>query len=138
MKPKNILLYVDASKESRAALDVAVDYSGPETTIIAVNVVNRQTVIQLTRSGEISLAEAEVELEENGWCYLYDAEEIAKSAGASIVILQESGYPEEVLPRLASEYGVDLIIIGHTPGLGQASLAQQLIEHAPCAVLVVK
>ena len=127
MKPKNILLYVDASKESRAALDVAVDYSGPETT-----------VIQLTRSGEISLAEAEVELEENGWCYLYDAEEIAKSAGASIVILQESGYPEEVLPRLASEYGVDLIIIGHTPGLGQASLAQQLIEHAPCAVLVVK
>ena len=61
MKPKNILLYVDASKESRAALDVAVDYSGLETTIIAVNVVNRQTVIQLTRSGEKSLAEAEVE-----------------------------------------------------------------------------
>ena len=138
MKPKNILLYVDASKESRAALDVAVDYSGPETTIIAVNVVNRQTVIQLTRSGEKSLAEAEVELEENGWCYLYDAEETAKSAGAQIVILQESGYPEEVLPRLASEYGVDLIIIGHAPGLGQTSLAQQLIEHAPCAVLVVK
>ena len=103
MKPKNILLYIDASKESRAALDVAVDYSGLGSTIIAVNVVNRQTVIQLTRSGGKSLAEAEVELEENGWCYLYDAEETAKSAGAQIVILQESGYPEEVLPRLASE-----------------------------------
>jgi len=56
VKPKNILLYIDASKESRAALDVAVDYSGLGSTIIAVNVVNRQTVIQLTRSGGKSLA----------------------------------------------------------------------------------
>ena len=99
MKPKTILLYVDSSKESEAALRAALDFSGPQVTIIAVNVVNRQTVIQLVRGGSKSIAEAEVELEENGWCYLYNTEEIAKSAGAQIVILQESGYPEEVLPR---------------------------------------
>jgi nucleotide-binding universal stress UspA family protein len=142
VKPKTILLYVDSSKESEAALRAALDFSGPQVTIIAVNVVNRQTVIQLVRGGSKSIAEAEVELEENGWCYLYNTEEIAKSAGAQIVILQESGYPEEVLPRLAQGYGADLIIVGqpasHGKDVAQNGLAQQLIEHAACAVLVVK
>jgi len=139
VKLKNILLYVDSSQESQKALEAALDLSGSETTIIAVNVVNRQTVIQLTRSGEKSVAEAEVELEENGWCYLYNAEEIAKSAGHQIVIIQESGYPEEALPRLAQDYGADIILTGHSTGNSTTgSMVQQLIEHAACAVLVVK
>ncbi len=142
MKPKTILLYVDSSKESESALKAALGFSGPQVTIIAVNVVNRQTVIQLARGGSKSVAEAEVELEENGWCYLYNTEEIAKNAGAQIVILQESGYPEEVLPRLAQGYGADIIIIGQpvssVKDVGQSGLAQQLIEHAACAVLVVR
>lgn len=142
MKPKTILLCVDASQESKKALEAALGFAAQGASLMAVNVVNRHVVNQMSRNGSKSQAEVEVELEENGWCYLYDAEETAKAAGARIAIIQENGYPEEIIPRCAEMFGADLIIIGQARGrkndMGQTGLAQQLIENAACAVLVVK
>lgn len=141
-KLDKILLNLDSTIESQHALDSAVLLAKScSATIIAVNIVNKNVVTNLARFSEKSIAEIEIELEENGWRYLYDAEEKAKNQEARIVIIQEYGYPEQTLPKLASEYKIDMIIIGQNPQIRkdvvQGKTAEQLIEHAPCAVLVV-
>ncbi len=141
-KLDKILLNLDATIESQHALDSAVLLAKScSATIIAVNIVNKNVVTNLARFSDKSIAEIEIELEENGWKYLYDAEEKAKNQEARIVIIQEYGYPEQTLPKLASEYKIDMIILGQNPQIRkdvvQGKTAEQLIEHAPCAVLVV-
>jgi len=141
-KLDKILLNLDSTIESQHALDSAVFLAKScSATIIAVNIVNKNVVTNLARFSDKSIAEIEIELEENGWKYLYDAEEKAKNQEARIVIIQEYGYPEQTLPKLASEYKIDMIIIGQNPQIRkdvvQGKTAEQLIEHAPCAVLVV-
>jgi len=140
---KKIILNLDSSQESQNALAAAITLAKmSEGTIIAVNIVNQAVVTSLARHSDKSLAEVEVELEENGWRYLYAAEEQAKNDGAHIVILQENGYPEEILPRLAKDYSADLIIIGQNKksreNISQSRSADQIIEHSSCAVLVIK
>jgi nucleotide-binding universal stress UspA family protein len=143
MKSLNkILLNLDATLESQHALDSAIFLAKScSATIIAVNIVNKNVVTNLARFSDKSIAEIEVELEENGWRYLYDAEEKAKNQEARIVIIQEYGYPEQSLIKLANEYKVDMIIIGQNPQIRkdvvQGKTAEQIIEHAPCAVLIV-
>ncbi len=140
---KTIVLNMDASPESQRALHTAIRLSQLSgATIIAVNVVNRHVVAQLARAGDKSLAEIEVELEENGWRYLYAAEEEAKNAGARVVVLQESGYPEEIVPRLAGQHQADLVIVAYgnraRTDITAVRSAEQIFEHAPCDVLFVK
>ncbi len=141
-KLDKILLNLDSTIESQHALDSAVFLAKScSATIIAVNIVNKNVVTNLARFSDKSIAEIEIELEEDGWKYLYDAEEKAKNQEARIVIIQEYGYPEQTLPKLASEYKIDMIIIGQNPQIRkdvvQGKTAEQIIEHAPCAVLVV-
>jgi nucleotide-binding universal stress UspA family protein len=138
-----LLVNLDATVESQHALHAAIILGKlSQATIIAVNVVNQHVVTNVSRHGGKSLSEIEVDLEENGWRYLYAAEEEAKTAGARIVLVQEQGYPEEVLPRLAGDYAVDLIIIGQCPRPRTDALctrvADQLLEHTQCSVLVVR
>lgn len=140
---KKLLLCVDATEESQRAIDAAValaQLSG--AAIIAVNVVNRNVVTHLSRLGDKTLAEIEIDLEENGWRYLYAAEEQGKNAGAHIMILQEQGYPEEILPRLAGQYEADMVIVAQSAearrDMTRRRGTEQIIEHAPCAVLIVK
>ena len=143
MKSLNkILLNLDATLESQHALDSAIFLAKScSATIIAVNIVNKNVVTNLARFSDKSIAEIEVEFEENGWRYLYDAEEKAKNQEARIVIIQEYGYPEQSLTKLANEYKVDMVIIGQNPQIRkdvvQGKTAEQIIEHAPCAVLIV-
>jgi nucleotide-binding universal stress UspA family protein len=137
------ILYLDASVEAQHALETAIYLSKISgATIIAVNIVDQHVVTNLARQGDRSLAEIEVELEENGWRYLYAAEETAKNVGARIVILQEQGYPEELLPRLASEYQADVVIVGQDPrarsDVARRRTAEQLMEHTPCALMIVR
>ena len=141
-KIDKILLNLDSTEESQRALETAIFLAKAcSATIIAVNIVNKNVVTNLARFSDKSIAEIEVELEENGWRYLYDAEEKAKSQESRIVIIQEYGYPEQTLPKLANDYDVDLIIIGQNPKMrqdvAQGKTAEQVIEHSPCAVLVV-
>ena len=140
---KKILLNLNSSKESQNALVAAITLAKISGgAIIAVNIVNQTVITNIARHSEKSLAEVEVELEENGWHYLYAAEEQAKNEGAHIVILQENGYPEEILPRLAKNYSADIIVIGQNKksreNISQSRTADQIIEHAACAVLIIK
>jgi len=138
-----ILLHMDATLESQRALRSAIFLSTTTgATIVAVHIINEHVVAQLARHSTRTLADVEIEIEENGWRYLYAAEEEAKNAGAHIVVMQEQGYPEEILPRLVTAYQAELVIVGvaarSRSDATRVQIADQLIEHAPCAVLVVK
>jgi len=139
---QKILLYLNSTEEAEAAKASAIFLSKlKNATIIAINVINQNVIAHLAKHSAKTLAEIEVELEENSWRYLYATEDLAKNEGAKIVVMQEYGYPEEVLPRIASEYSVDIIILAQPKKKNDQSynrIISHIIEQAPCSVLVVK
>ena len=71
------------------------------------------------------------------------AEEVAKDSKVKIVVLLEYGLPQERILSKARELDTDLIIFGQARGRGTRGrfldkFLQQVLEHAPCPVLVVK
>jgi nucleotide-binding universal stress UspA family protein len=71
-----------------------------------------------------------------------DAAAVAQAAGVTVTTHAMAGEPAEVLCDLAREVAGDLIVIGNH-GLHsrkrflQGSVANRVVHHAPCSVLVV-
>lgn len=139
-----ILLPVSGSEESVNASNFAVRLaSSCDAQIIALHVVDPSVARQMSRSLKKTPGEVEIEMEENGWRYLYYAEEVAKDSKVRIIILMERGLPQERILTKAREYNVDLIILGHSSGRGTHGMildksVQHILEHASCPVLIVK
>ncbi len=141
---RKILLPVSGSDESISAVEFAVKHAAAhDSQIIALHVVDTSVVRQLARHSGKSPGEVEIELEENGWRYLYHIEEIAKDSKVKIVVLLEYGMPQEKMLTKAREFDVDLMIFGQASGRGARGRSldrflQQVLEHSPCPVLIVK
>jgi nucleotide-binding universal stress UspA family protein len=141
---EKILLPVSGSDESMNAIEFAVKLAAVyDSQIIALHVVDTSVVRQLARHSGKSPGEVEIEMEENGWRYLYYAEEIAKDNRVKIVVLLEQGLPQERILDKARDLDADLIVLGQARGRGMRGRfldksLQQVLEHAPCPVLVVK
>ena len=141
---KKILLPVSGSDESLRAADFALKLAAShDSQIIALHVVDTSVVRQLARHSGKTPGEVEVELEENGWRYLYHVEEMAKDSKVRIVVLLEYGLPQERMLTKSREFGVDLMIFGQATGRGARGrfldrFLQQVLEHSPCPVLIVK
>ena len=139
-----ILLPISGSDESINAAEFAVKLAAAHSSqIIALHVVDTSVVRQLARHSSKSPGEVEIEMEENGWRYLFYAEEMAKDSGAKIVVLLEYGLPQERILTKARELAADLIVFGQARGRGTRGRfldksLQQVLEHATCPVLVVK
>ncbi len=141
---KKILLPVSGSNESLKAAEFAVELAvSHDSQIIALHVVDTSVVRQLARHSGKSPGEVEIELEENGWRYLYHVEEMAKDSKVRIVVLLEYGVPQERMLTKSRELGVDLMIIGQATGRGARGRfldrsLQQVLEHSLCPLLIVK
>ena len=141
---EKILLPVSGSDESLRAAEFAVKLAASHgSQIIAIHVVDTSVVRQLARHSGKSPGEVEVKLEENGWRYLYHAEEMAKDSKVRIVVLLEYGLPQERMLTKARELGADLMIFGQASGRGARGrfldrFLQQVLEHSPCPVMIVK
>lgn len=141
---EKILLPISGSEESMTASEFAVKVAMAHgSQIIALHVVDTSVVRQLARHSGKTPGEVEIEMEESGWRHLYHTEEMAKDSKANIVVLLEYGLPQERIVTKARELGIDLIIFGQTRGRGTRGrfldkFLQQVLEHAPCPVLVVK
>ena len=139
-----ILLPISGSDESVTAAEFAVKLAAAhDSQIVALHVVDTSVVRQLARHSGKSPGEVEIEMEENGWRYLFYAEEMAKDSKVKIVVLLEHGLPQERILSKAKELGADLIIFGPSSGRGTRGRfldksLQQILENAPCPVLVVK
>jgi nucleotide-binding universal stress UspA family protein len=141
---KKILLPISGSEESINAAEFAVQLAvAHNSQIIALHMVDTSVVRQLARHSNKSPGEVEIEMEENGWRYLYHVEEMAKNSKVRIVVLLEYGLPQEGILNKARELGIDLIIFGQSSGRGTRGRfldrsLQQILEHSPCPVLLVK
>ncbi len=141
---KKILLPISGSDESIDAAKFAVELAkAHDSQIIALYVIDTSVVRQLARHSGKSPGEVEIELEENGWRYLYHIEEVAKDNKVKIVVLLEYGMPQERMLTKAREFDVDLMVFGQVSGRGARGRSldrslQQILEHAPCPVLIVK
>ena len=138
-----ILLPISGSDESIEAAKFTVKFAAAHgSQIIALHVVDTSVVRQLARHSGKSPGEIEIEMEENGWRYLFHTEEMAKDSKIKIIVLLEHGLPQERILSKARELDVDLIILGRTRGRGTRGRfldksLQQVLEHAPCPVLVI-
>lgn len=139
-----ILLVVETTEESmqaaRWAIGLAQFY---EARLIGLNVVDRTVIVHLQRLSGKKLSEIEVEVEENGWKYLYHIESMAIERNVSVFLAQEEGLPEDEIIKKARTVGADLIVVGPPKAGGRwrprsARYVEKLIEEAPCAVLIAK
>ncbi|MBP7462337.1 MAG: universal stress protein [Candidatus Delongbacteria bacterium] len=139
-----ILFLMDGSSHAMTAAEFTIRLAAiHQSTVIAVNIIDPNIVNQLSRfQKDLSLGEVEVELEENGWKYLYYFEEMAADKRVKNFIHLERGNPADRLVTMAQKYDVDLIILpnssehGGTKGVMHTRFVEQIIDYVSCSVMV--
>jgi len=139
-----ILLFMDGSDNSIDAAEFTIELSVIHSSIvIAINIIDPKIITQLSKFENKTYGEIEIKMEENGWKYLYYFEEMALEKKVKSYIELETGNPSDKTIYFAKKYGVDLIVLpkisksGGTQGIAQLKFYQQIIEYAPCSVLIV-
>lgn len=75
--------------------------------------------------------------------FLREAVEHARLRGLDVSVEIAYGHPAEAIVNYAQQHGVDLIVMGHR-GMSNlrrflvGSVADRVVDHAPCMVLVVR
>jgi nucleotide-binding universal stress UspA family protein len=113
---KRIMVAFDGSDSARRALDRAADLAGYGSNVTVVSVSSPGANGQSARL----LREAERQLE---------------ARLIPVYGLNPVGDPAEELLRAAAALGVDVLVIGGRP---DGSVGAELVERAPCDVLVVR
>jgi nucleotide-binding universal stress UspA family protein len=140
MNPRHILIPVDFSENTPSAISTALALANSSTKITLLHVLqvlyppHLQPIFAYERELKAFEAESEKHLREL-------AGSIAPKADVEIAI--EGGVPWERVADFAGEHGVDLIVMP-THGrsglkhLWLGSVAERVVQHAPCNVLVVR
>ncbi len=135
---KNILLATDGSKYSNAATDKAIAlaklYNG-ELKIISVVDMPSEFYAESVKAAE--------ELTNKAKRIVDDASRKAEASNVKASGFVREGDASEVITELASKEKVDMIIMGSHGRTGlvrllMGSVAERVIGHAPCPVLIVK
>ena len=135
---ERILVAVDGSEFSEAAVDQAVSLGGicnSQVFIISVVDLYPEQMAVAPALVENMSKEVRVHLDRA-------AEQFANAGIACETIVHMGGKPHEFIVQEARERAVDLIVMGTKGRTGLdrvilGSVAQSVIGHAPCAVLVV-
>ncbi len=144
---KHILAIVDGTDTSRAAVELAARLAASsKARITAVAFVETDTLKQLLSAkllSEVEMADFEAGLGESGRRQLDNAAALAAKAGVKIETALIRGNSEEKVPQVVAERGADLIVIGafETRRAMRDLLARQrmqIVDHAPCPVLVAR
>ena len=136
-KGEKILVAVDGSNHSEKALDQAMSMARMcNSELFAINVIDLYPE-------QLALAPAlEEKLSKEAKEILDRAKQKAEKANLSIeTIIHFGGQPHEFIIKEAREKNIDLIVMGTHGKTGLKSIligsvAQKVIGHAPCAVLV--
>jgi nucleotide-binding universal stress UspA family protein len=141
MQPKHILIPVDFSAGTQSAIATALTLAGnssPKITLLHVMQVLYPPHLQPIFAYERELKAFEAEIQRQ-------LRELAGSIAteADVDIAMEGGVPWERVVNYAAAHGVDLIVMP-THGrsglkhLWLGSVAERVVQHAPCNVLVVR
>ena len=122
---KKILFLVFSIKAKDDLINKVLDIAKKlEAKIIAINVIDFEVMRHLAMKLGKREAEVSVDLEEEGWMYLYYLEEKAKDKGITINIIQEEGVLQRELIKSASRFSVDLVIISREEQKGIANFSK--------------
>jgi nucleotide-binding universal stress UspA family protein len=141
-----ILIGVDDSKHSRAALEYVRTMKWPEGTRVLVVSAVREVVPAYSEVYAPATAYSDRIMDD---LFKYhqeiasDAEKMLREAGLRTEAKVLQGDPRSVIVDVARGEGTDLIVLGSHGRTGFAklligSVASHVVSHAPCSVLVVK
>ena len=140
---RKILVAFDGSPQAQKAFDFALERSNSckevmhEITVLSVFHLPEQIDVPMDVDPIVNAGKAQYE------GYLTKLQEKAKSQGLTISSVIVTGHPAEEIVEFAVKNKSDLIIMGQR---GQSkvskwlmgSVSQQVVNHAPCSVMVVK
>ena len=140
----HILVPTDGSQASIAAGKLAIKLASQhDSEITFVYVVDNKVAEELSVSLRKTLSQTQADLIKSAQQYLDYLSRLAANASLSSDQIIRYGMPYIEIEKLAREMKVDLIIIGQISHSGPrrmliGSVAQRVIENAPCPVLIVK
>jgi nucleotide-binding universal stress UspA family protein len=141
---QHILVPADGSQSSMAAGRTAVRLAAlTRSRLSFIYIVDLSAAEGFSRSSGQEVAQVEGDLTASGQHSLDFLTRLAKEAGVESSREIRTGEPHKEITDWAREQGVDLIVIGQIGRSGLqriliGSVTEQVIEHAPCPVLVVR
>jgi len=143
----HILVLVDGTEAAFHAADRAIDLArslGARLTALAV--IDRDTLHHLLSVKilvDVELSEFEKELQSSAKLHLDAVRQRAQEHHLAVEEVLVTGNVGEIVPKEVHARGVDLICLGgfHSSRIGRDLLArqrQQVIDRAPCPVLIVE
>jgi nucleotide-binding universal stress UspA family protein len=134
-----ILVALDGSHGSEKALETAVQMAQQDgRQVTAISVLDRSGDPRLERLAEGVKVHARRHLEE----VLQAAVNFARSRGIELTPILREGHPAEAIIACAEQEGAEVLVLSSRgnaaarPGLG--GTADQVSNHAPCTVVIVK
>ena len=140
----HILVPTDGSQTSLSAGRLAIQMARQQQAKITfVSVVDSNVAEELSRKMNKTVSQTRAELTHKAGQYLKHLEHLAEAEGLSYEQITCYGLPYVEIEKLAREKNIDLVVIGQSSHSGSrrmliGSVAQRVIENAPCPVLVVK
>ncbi len=139
-----LLVAVDTSEHSKAAVTEVARLSWPEGTAITLLSVVRSDVFVYADFYVPAMTAIEgLSAEDKRRAEAYLAEQAGALAPQKVVTRVESGDARTVICDVAKEIGADWVVVGSHGRRGfeklvLGSVASHVVTHAPCSVLVVK
>ncbi len=141
-KVKNILIPTDGSECSLRAAELGISLAkvlGAE--ILAIYVIDTLILEEIAKGAEKEVVEKE--LKEKGERYLKYVTGLAEKEGLKAEAILAKGEPHDQIVHYAKSKGASLIVMGTYGRRGTeriliGSVAERVIEYAPCPVLVVR
>lgn len=137
-----ILVPTDGSEPSNRAAELAIKLGKKfNAEIITVYVIDRLIIEEVAKVHERRELEEEIRKKaERSLNYVVKSAEIEGLRATSVLL---EGQPYDQIIRQAETLNVDIIVMGTTGRRGMeriliGSVAERVIEYAPCPVLVVK
>jgi nucleotide-binding universal stress UspA family protein len=140
---ETILLPVDGSPESERAVPFAIDVARKyQSKILLVSVIDIPTVVpgELSDEQQQQFTEAKTKVETRAQGFIDSARQTLETESIPVEGRIEEGKAAFIICDVADEVDAGLIVMG-TRGLGliegEKSVSDQVINLAPCPVLVV-
>jgi nucleotide-binding universal stress UspA family protein len=139
-----VLLAIDGSAPSEAARNLAASLRWPEGTSIAIVAVVEPLAVVLAEPASYEIAaDNDRAVSAALGARLADAAAALEAPGRIVETMLAEGRPASVIVEKAREFRADLIIVG-SRGLGRlrsmvlGSVSAEVVDHAPCPVLVAR
>ena len=139
-----IIVPIDGSNSSLAAGKLALKIARQnQSKIILVFVVDNSVAEELSSSLDKTIEKAKEEMEANARQYLNYLTRLAEESNLEAEQEIRTGIPYIEIDKVIRENQVEMVIMGQTSHSGTrrmliGSVAQRVLELAPCPVLIVK